>query len=87
MVCGSVQCVCRCAHAAIGKHVVFGRVLRGYQEVIQKIAEFPVDQKDRPTKPITIANCGELVMRSEAKRSESKGEGQSTVIREKGSAD
>lgn len=62
-------------------------MLRGYQEVIQKIAEFPVDQKDRPIKPITIANCGELVMRSEAKRSESKAEGQSTVIPGKGSAD
>ncbi|KAI0762044.1 cyclophilin-like domain-containing protein [Irpex lacteus] len=37
-----------------GKHVVFGRVLRGYQEVIQKITEVPVDEKDRPTVPVTI---------------------------------
>ncbi|KAI0688103.1 cyclophilin-like domain-containing protein [Cytidiella melzeri] len=47
-----------------GKHVVFGRVIRGYQEVIQKIAEVPADEKDRPGVPVTIANCGELMMRS-----------------------
>ncbi|KAK7686126.1 hypothetical protein QCA50_010938 [Cerrena zonata] len=46
-----------------GKHVVFGRVIRGY-DVVQKIASVPVDEKDRPTKPIVIVNCGELVMRS-----------------------
>ncbi|PCH42605.1 hypothetical protein WOLCODRAFT_89912 [Wolfiporia cocos MD-104 SS10] len=49
-----------------GKHVVFGRVLRGYAEVIDKIADVPVDEKDRPRVPITIANCGELVLRAKA---------------------
>lgn len=47
----------------LGKHVVFGKILRGYAEVIQKLAEVPVDSKDRPTKPILIANCGELELR------------------------
>ncbi|GJE85668.1 cyclophilin-like domain-containing protein [Phanerochaete sordida] len=47
-----------------GKHVVFGRVVRGY-EVVQKIAELPVDEKDRPQVPVTVANCGELVLRKQ----------------------
>jgi len=45
-----------------GKHVVFGRVVRGY-DIVQRIAELPVDEKDRPKTPVTIANCGELVLR------------------------
>ncbi|KAI0077265.1 hypothetical protein K474DRAFT_1661869 [Panus rudis PR-1116 ss-1] len=46
-----------------GKHVVFGRVIKGY-EVVQKIADVPVDDKDRPARPVVIANCGELVLRA-----------------------
>ncbi|KAH7873310.1 cyclophilin-like domain-containing protein [Lentinula edodes] len=46
-----------------GKHVVFGRVLRGYDEVVQKIAEVPVDGKDRPLSPVVIHNCGELELK------------------------
>ncbi|KAG5637965.1 hypothetical protein H0H81_002409 [Sphagnurus paluster] len=48
-----------------GKHVVFGRVIRGY-EVVQKIASLPVDAKDRPLTPIVISNCGELELRKAA---------------------
>jgi peptidyl-prolyl isomerase G (cyclophilin G) len=59
----------------VGKHVVFGRVLRGYQEVVQKIAEVSVDAKDRPIVPVTIANCGELVMRSQTKGDPVESEG------------
>jgi peptidyl-prolyl isomerase G (cyclophilin G) len=43
-----------------GKHVVFGRVVRGYDEVVQKISRVPVDEKDRPTVPVVIDSCGEL---------------------------
>ncbi|KAF8072140.1 cyclophilin-like domain-containing protein [Lyophyllum atratum] len=45
-----------------GKHVVFGRVIRGYQ-VVQKIAALPVDAKDRPLSPVVISNSGELELR------------------------
>ncbi|KAG6853964.1 hypothetical protein C0991_012111 [Blastosporella zonata] len=45
-----------------GKHVVFGRVIRGF-EVVQKIATLPVDEKSRPFTPVVISNCGELELR------------------------
>ncbi|KAI0706746.1 cyclophilin-like domain-containing protein [Cerioporus squamosus] len=48
-----------------GKHVVFGRVIRGY-EVAERIAEVPTDEKDRPRAPVVIANSGELMLRSQA---------------------
>ncbi|KAN0093104.1 Cyclophilin-like domain containing protein [Tylopilus felleus] len=46
-----------------GKHVVFGKVIRGYEEVVKKLAQVPVDAKDRPQIPIVISNCGELELR------------------------
>ncbi|KAH9925526.1 cyclophilin-like domain-containing protein [Fomitopsis serialis] len=52
-----------------GKHVVFGRVIRGY-DVIQQVADVPTDAKDRPTVPVTIENCGELVLKSKAQSQE-----------------
>ncbi|KAK0480307.1 cyclophilin-like domain-containing protein [Armillaria novae-zelandiae] len=46
-----------------GKHVVFGKVIRGYDDVIKKTVDVPVDAKDRPTTPVTITSCGELELR------------------------
>jgi len=46
-----------------GKHVVFGRVIRGYDEVVKKLTVIPVDEKDRPQHPIVIVNCGELELK------------------------
>lgn len=46
-----------------GKHVVFGRVIRGYEDVIPKIVDVQTDEKDRPKVPIVISNCGELELR------------------------
>ena len=46
-----------------GKHVVFGRVIRGYEDVIPRIVDVPTDEKDRPRAPIVISNCGELELR------------------------
>lgn len=44
----------------LGKHVVFGKVIKGYNDVIKSLVEVAVDGKDRPTVPIVISNCGEL---------------------------
>ncbi|KIY43957.1 hypothetical protein FISHEDRAFT_12022, partial [Fistulina hepatica ATCC 64428] len=46
-----------------GKHVVFGRVLKGYDDVVKRIAQVPVDEKNRPKVPVVIPNCGELERR------------------------
>ncbi|KAL4066786.1 cyclophilin-like domain-containing protein [Scleroderma citrinum] len=50
-----------------GKHVVFGKVIRGYDDVVEKLTQVAVDDKDRPQVPIVIVNCGELELRK-AKR-------------------
>lgn len=42
---------------------MFGRVIRG-QDIVQRIAEVPVDAKSRPTAPVTIVSCGELQLRN-----------------------
>ncbi|TFK47759.1 hypothetical protein OE88DRAFT_739982 [Heliocybe sulcata] len=57
-----------------GKHVVFGRVLRGYEEVVKKIAEFPVDEKDRPRVPVVVSNCGELQLKAKPQAPDEKGD-------------
>jgi len=45
-----------------GKHVVFGRVVKGF-EIVTKISEIPTDEKARPEQPVVVSNCGELVLR------------------------
>ncbi|GAA5928461.1 hypothetical protein JCM1841_005679 [Sporobolomyces salmonicolor] len=42
-----------------GKHVVFGRVVKGY-EVMVAMSKLPVDSKDHPLQLVTISHCGEL---------------------------
>lgn len=54
-----------CAYTP-GKHVVFGRVIRGFDDVVCKIAQVATDEKDRPVVPVTILNCGELELRKKA---------------------
>jgi peptidyl-prolyl isomerase G (cyclophilin G) len=46
-----------------GKHVVFGKVIRGYDEVVAKLGAVPVDEKSRPLSTVLISNCGELELR------------------------
>ncbi|KII89607.1 hypothetical protein PLICRDRAFT_108801 [Plicaturopsis crispa FD-325 SS-3] len=53
-----------CSHLN-GKHVVFGKVIRGY-ETVQKISDVSVDAKDRPLAPVVISNCGELELRTKS---------------------
>ncbi|KAI5453064.1 hypothetical protein NCC49_006093 [Naganishia albida] len=48
-----------------GKHCVFGRVVRGFEHV-QAIEKVQVDDRDRPLSPVTIVNCGELVLAKKA---------------------
>ena len=48
--------------------MVFGRVIRGYADTIQKIATVPTDDRDRPSVPVVISHCGELVLRKPAQQ-------------------
>lgn len=45
-----------------GKHVVFGKVVRG-MEVVKAIEAVPTDAKDIPLKRVEVVNCGELEFR------------------------
>lgn len=49
-----------------GKHVVFGKVIRGFDDVARKIAQVSTDEKDRPEVPVIVYNCGELELRKKA---------------------
>ena len=42
-----------------GKHVVFGEVLNG-KSLVRKIENLPTQPGDKPTKDVTITNCGQL---------------------------
>ncbi|KAH8552444.1 cyclophilin-like domain-containing protein [Umbelopsis sp. PMI_123] len=44
-----------------GKHVVFGRVVSGY-DIVEAMENQPVDQNNRPLQTVMVANCGELVL-------------------------
>lgn len=47
----------------LGKHVVFGRVVKGY-DVVEKVENTPTDERnDRPVGIVMITNCGELELR------------------------
>jgi cyclophilin family peptidyl-prolyl cis-trans isomerase len=54
------------AYTAPGKHVVFGKVIRGFDDVVRKIAQVSTDEKDRPVVPVIVYNCGELELRKKA---------------------
>ncbi|KAG0324115.1 hypothetical protein BG004_003543 [Podila humilis] len=46
-----------------GKHVVFGRVVKGY-DVIEKVENIATDERnDRPLSIVMISNCGELELK------------------------
>ena len=42
-----------------GKHVVFGRVIKG-MGIITDIEAMKCDSDDRPLQPVTITECGEI---------------------------
>lgn len=41
-----------------GKHVVFGRVIEGFDQVFTVMENAKKDNSDRPILPILIADCG-----------------------------
>lgn len=42
-----------------GKHVVFGKVVKG-MEVVRKIEDVQKDQRDKPLTDVVIVDCGQL---------------------------
>jgi peptidyl-prolyl isomerase D len=46
-------------HHLSGKHVVFGKVIRG-MNTVRELEHCEKGQQDRPTRPCVIANCGTL---------------------------
>ncbi|ORX85371.1 hypothetical protein K493DRAFT_85416 [Basidiobolus meristosporus CBS 931.73] len=46
-----------------GKHVAFGRVVSGFEQVVEVIENTPVDGNDKPVGIVMISNCGELELR------------------------
>lgn len=57
-----------------GKHVVFGRVLKG-KDVVRKIENSETSSNDRPVNEVKIEKCGELDAESEEVKSGSYGIG------------
>ena len=43
-----------------GKHVVFGKVIEGFDTVFKTIENTETGPNDKPVKPVVIVNCGEL---------------------------
>ncbi|KAI9291482.1 peptidyl-prolyl cis-trans isomerase D [Neoconidiobolus thromboides FSU 785] len=43
-----------------GKHVVFGKVIKG-KGVVRAIENNPTGEQDKPIKPVVIKDCGELI--------------------------
>ena len=41
-----------------GKHVVFGKVIEGFETVFKAIEDSPKNAKDKPLSDVIIADCG-----------------------------
>lgn len=53
-----------------GRHVVFGEVLEGYDDVVDAIQNVEKQPGDKPTKVVKIAKSGELEVPEEGIRAE-----------------
>ncbi|KAF9960717.1 hypothetical protein BGZ70_008507 [Mortierella alpina] len=66
-----------------GKHVVFGRVVKGY-DVVEQIENTPTDERnDRPLSTVMISNCGELELRIPPKVLEQQRQQQIALLKKK----
>ena len=48
------------AHHLDNKHIVFGRVISGYETVIQQVEQIQTKKEDEPVHPVKILKAGEL---------------------------
>lgn len=71
-----------------GKHVVFGRVLEGF-DIVQKIEKTRTSFGDKPVNPIKIVNSGEIPVKegSADKKAETKKSGQQVLNEKNGNDD
>ncbi|KAF9573239.1 hypothetical protein EC968_008877 [Mortierella alpina] len=70
-------------HDTEGKHVVFGRVVKGY-DVVEQIENTPTDERnDRPLSIVMISNCGELELKIPPKVLEKQRQQQLAVLKKK----
>lgn len=53
-----------------GRHVVFGEVLEGYDEVVEKIQNVKKNPGDKPVETVTISDSGELEVPAEGIKNE-----------------
>ncbi|KAF2154129.1 peptidyl-prolyl cis-trans isomerase B [Myriangium duriaei CBS 260.36] len=53
-----------------GRHVVFGEVLEGYDEVVEKIQNVKKNPGDKPVQTVTISDSGELEVPAEGIKNE-----------------
>jgi len=42
------------------KHVVFGKVVQGFEETVKVVENTPTGSGDRPSEPVTVSQCGIL---------------------------
>ena len=52
-----------------GKHVVFGKVEKGY-DICEKIEKLPTGAEDKPRQKVVIVGCGEIKAAQEEKKKE-----------------
>ena len=64
-----------------GKHVVFGRVTKGY-DIVEKIEAEPTAAGDKPLKDVVIADCGELPEAADEDGSADAGDGAAATTKD-----
>lgn len=55
-----------------GKHVVFGRVESGFEQVCQRIERLQCNSQDKPNQRVVISNCGEIKKQKEEPKKSSE---------------